>query len=497
MSNILQLFETTVDCYPQKTAVACEDQRYSFLELKEKARQLASSISKKGVVRQPVATIVNRDADTLVLFLSVIYSGNYYIPVDPEMPYAKIHSILNDSGASLILGNEKNRSMIEALECQADFFTLKDADEISKADYQDVPDDTPLYMVYTSGSTGKPKGVLKSHGAVISFIKAFAETFNLSSSEIIGNQNPFFFDASAKDLYLMMYTGATLEIIPSEKFIFPVTLVEYMNERKISYVCWVPTALSLVTQLNTFQKTIPQYLKKVFFVGEVFPLKQLRKWLATLPEITYVNLYGSSELAGICCYYQIQELPESLERLPMGKPLSNCTVFLSGEDDIITEPEQTGEVYVASSSLALEYFHDPEKTARSFTEALLPDGKTKRIFKTGDLAQYDKNGNLVFVSRKDFQIKHMGRRIELGEIETAADTIQDIQHSCCLYNDRKKRIELFCELIPDSAITGKEIQHILKDRLSDYMVPTRIHILAQMPLNANGKINRTLLKEKM
>lgn len=496
MSNILQLFEATARRYPQKTAIADEVRQYSFLELKEKARQMASSISKKCHFKQPIAVIVNRDADTLILFLSVIYSGNYYIPIDPEMPHSKISAILEDSQASLILGSKNNHSLIDALNYQAPFLTLNDAD-IKKTDYQDVPDSTPLYMVYTSGSTGKPKGVLKSHGAVISFIKSFAETFDLKSSEIIGNQNPFFFDASAKDLYLMMYTGATLEVIPSEKFIFPVTLVEYMNERRISYVCWVPTALSLVTQMNTFRKVVPDYLKKVFFVGEVFPLKQLKKWLTALPEIKYVNLYGSSEIAGICCYYEIRELPESLERLPIGKALSNCTVFLLNENRLITEPGQVGEVCVAGKALALEYFHDPEKTAKVFTEAALPNGQTARIFKTGDLAEYDRNGDLIFVSRKDFQIKHMGRRIELGEIETAADSVQDIQRCCCLYNDKKKRIELFCELIPGSAMSGKEIQSILKGKLSDYMVPSRINILEQMPFNANGKINRTLLKEKL
>ena len=113
-------------------------------------------------------------------------------------------------------------------------------------------------MVYTSGSTGRPKGVLKSQGAVISFIDAFAKTFDLGPEEIWGNQNPFFFDASAKDLYLMALVGATMEIIPSEKFIFPVRLMEYLNARGVSYICWTPTALSIVTQLNTFRKILPQ-----------------------------------------------------------------------------------------------------------------------------------------------------------------------------------------------------------------------------------------------
>ena len=351
-------------------------------------------------------------------------------------------------------------------------------------------------MVYTSGSTGKPKGVLKSHGAVISFIDAFAETFDLGPEEILGNQNPFFFDASAKDLYLMALVGATLEVIPSEKFIFPVRLLEYMNDRKITYICWTPTALAIVTQLNTFKKVLPETLRKVLFVGEVFPIKQLHKWLTALPELRYVNLYGSSEIAGICCWYEIS--PGTLpEQLPMGVPLSNCRVWLHGEEGFVTEPEVLGEVWIESPALALCYYGDPEKTARTFRVETLPDGRAARVLKSGDLARYDRDGNLVFSSRSDFQIKHMGRRIELGEIEAAADALTEVQRCCCLYNTAKNRIELFCELAPGAEADGKQIIHLLRDRLSEYMLPSLVHILPEMPFNANGKIDRVKLKESL
>ena len=196
----------------------------------------------------------------------------------------------------------------------------------------------------------------------------------------------------------MMYTGAALEVLPSEMFIFPVTLIEYMNERKVSYVCWVPTALAIVTQMNTFKKVLPETLKKVFFVGEVFPTKQLHKWLTTLPDIQYVNLYGSSELAGICCYYEIPDADHQPDILPIGKPLPNCKVlllrdgvFINPKESIPSEGEDAGigEICVIGDSLALEYFHDPEKTAKTFTALTLPDGTKVRALMTGDLARYD------------------------------------------------------------------------------------------------------------
>jgi acyl-CoA synthetase (AMP-forming)/AMP-acid ligase II len=227
-----------------------------------------------------------------------------------------------------------------------------------------------------------------------------------------------------------------------------------------------------------------------------------------LPELHYVNLYGSSELAGVCCAYEIPrgELPQTL---PMGRPLPNCRVFLRGEAGFVTEPGVLGEVWIVSPALALEYWGDPEKTDAVFTVEELPDGSRARVLRSGDLAEYDGAGNLVFVSRKDFQIKHMGRRIELGEIETVADSLPEIARCCCLYNDAKKRIELFCELnaarentetspacpFPPVPLDGKAIQSRLRPLLSDYMLPAKVHILDKLPLNPNGKLHRQALKE--
>lgn len=500
MSNMLKRFEETAARYPDKKAVAYKDTYYTFREMKLSAEKLGRTIAAVHTAENPVIVLTNRGADTAVLFLAVLYSGSYYVPIDPEMPVAKIRMILSDSQADVLLAGEENKELLDELDFKGTTLYMEEIHEGSEgeewSERPEISEDMPMYMIYTSGSTGKPKGVLKSHGAVYSFIQAYAGTFGLGSDEIIGNQTPFFFDASAKDLYLSLFTGATLEILPSELFIFPVTLIEYMNARHVSYICWVPTALALVTQMNTFKKVLPQTLKKVFFVGEVFPVKQLQKWMQTLPELQYVNLYGSTEIAGICCYYELRT-GEIYDTLPVGRPLKNCRVFLLGEHGIVQEQGQVGELCVSSRALAMEYYHDPEKTAAVFEEMRLPDGSMERVLKTGDLAHYDEDGNLVFVSRKDFQIKHMGRRIELGEIEAAADRLSETQRVCCLYDAKKKKIVLFCELVQGSTAGGKDILHLLRDRLSAYMLPGKVIVLDKLPLSANGKIDRVKLKERM
>lgn len=493
--NILTAFDKLAACDPNKTAVADETQSYSFGELRQRAACLGTAIRKLQPQGGPVGVLVRRGAETVGFFFAAIYGGCFYVPLDPDLPSHKLKMIFSDAGIRLVLGQEGDQAVLDAAGFAGTLLTLRET-AAEPAALPEAADNAPLYMVYTSGSTGKPKGVLKSHGAMASFIEAYTARFGLTGEEIIGNQNPFFFDAAAKDLYYMACAGATLEVIPAEKFIFPVRLIEYLNQRRVTYICWVPTALAIVTQLNTFRQLLPETLRHVFFVGEPFPIKQLHKWLSTLPDLHYVNLYGSSELAGVCCVYEIPRgtLPQIL---PMGKPLDNCRIFLHTEEGFTQEADTLGEVWIASPALALEYFKDPEKTAAVFTVEELPDGTRERVLRSGDLAQYDGEGNLIFVSRKDFQIKHMGRRIELGEIESVADSLPEIARCCCLYNDTRKRIELFCQLNEGFELDGKAVQSLLRPLLSDYMLPAKVHVLESLPVNPNGKLHRQAMRDMM
>lgn len=496
MNPVLCCLERTVEKYPDKVAIADQEKEYTFRDMQVLAQRMGTVVREKENGGHAVGVFVERNAETAVLFLGVVYSGNYYVPLDPELPDAKLKAIFADASLYTILGGEDHQQLLDRIGFHGNFLTLEDISDIP-AEMPEAGVDTPLYMVYTSGSTGKPKGVLKSHGAMESYLHAYLTAFDFSENDVIGNQTPFFFDASAKDFYLMLWTGARLEIIPSECFSFPVRLIQYLNAKKVTFISWVPSALCIVTQLNTFLEVLPTTLRCVFFVGEVFPRKQLDKWRKALPDIDYVNLYGSSELAGICCYYRVQDdLPEGAP-LPLGKPLQNCKIYLMDDGKCITQPGHVGEIYVASPALALCYYHDPEKTANSFFTMTLPDGTVQRVFKTGDMASYDANGNLVFAARKDYQIKHMGRRIELGEIEAVADELAEIRRCCCLYHTERKRITMFCELSPECNWNGRQVRSALKGHLTDYMLPAKVIVMDVLPVNANGKIDRQALQLKL
>lgn len=490
--NVLDFLVQAACLTPNKTAVAYRDSSYTYQELDTLAKRIGYAIREVGLKDQPVGVFAERSIETIALFFGVLYSGNYYVPIDPDMPTEKIAMIFEDACFQAVLGSDADRELARGIGYSGRYYTMNDIGEHMAA-MPDAGDQDPIYMVYTSGSTGKPKGVLKSHKAVITYIEAFSRTFEFSADEVIGNQTPFYFDASAKDIYLMLKLGCRMEILPPTLFSLPPELIDYLNEKKVTFASWVPTVISLVAQLNPFSMVKPTTLKKVFFVGEVMPMKHLNKWRKDLPDIQYVNLYGSSEIAGICCYYEVRDQFEDSAVLPMGKPLNNCKIYLMDQDTVITEPNRIGELYLVSDSLALEYYHDPEKTRNSFLERDFGEGMV-RCFRTGDLAQYDACGNLVFASRTDSQIKHMGHRIELGEIEAVANALPELNRCCCLYNAPKRKIILFCELAQDVNLKGQEVRSILRSKLSDYMLPGKVVIMPALPLNQNGKIDRQKLK---
>lgn len=488
MKSIWEVFLSAVEKYPNKIAIADDTSKYTYKELFDKVKSI-NGLLVKYKNRNPIVIFAGRSTETVAQILGVIGSGNFYIPLDPTLPKEKIKAIFEDAKPVAVLGSKEDINILKDSNLDVDFYSTQEINN-NDSEFSPLNGDEPLYMIYTSGSTGQPKGVLKSHNGMISFLDAFSKLFPFEDDTIIGNQAPLFFDAAAKDLYLSIYNGATLEIIPSQKFILPVGLINYINERKINWICWVPSIFCLISKLNIFIEEKPLYLRKIFFVGEVFPIKHLSKWIENLPTAKFVNLYGSTEISGVCCYYEIKDNIENINVLPMGKALPNCEITLRDNDKVITEPDIVGEIYISSPALALEYYHDKEKTSSVFIEE-----NGKRVFQSGDLARYDKNYNICFVSRKDFQIKHMGRRIELGEIEAVCDKLPEINRCCCLYDERREMITLFCELNAD--LTSQEIRELLKDKLADYMIPSKVKIYEKLPLNANGKINRQELKESL
>ncbi len=487
MGSIIDYLDHTACQFPEAIAVADGTDELTFCTLRRRAYGLGQLLLERGITGQDVGVYAQRRVDVIAAMLGCAASGNAYVPLDPNAPADKLRKILTHGDVKLILGFAEGEYDGADLGCA--YLRADGGEERETRPDVTVTERDILYIIYTSGSTGEPKGICKSHGAVMNFVEAYEKALTFTHEEILGNQTPFCFDASAKDIYLMLKTGARMEIIPSEKFIFPVTLIEYLNEKQITFISWVPSALAIVARLKTFRDILPTTLRRVCFVGEVFPAKDLDGWRTALPELEYINLYGQSELAGICCLYPIPKDIPTPAALPIGKPLENSRIWLY-EDGKISAGK--GEILIESGALADGYLKNPEKTAETFLDLEI-DGENRRVLRSGDWARYDGDGNLVFLSRADGQIKYKGYRIELGEIEAAVNALPFIGRACCLYNHERERITVFCTTDRDG-LKLRDLNEALEGMLTDYMLPRKLVVLPEMPLNANGKIDRPYLK---
>ena len=283
-------------------------------------------------------------------------------------------------------------------------------------------------------------------------------------------------------------------MIPKTYFTFPIKLVEFLNERKINTIYWVPSALAIVSNWNVFDFARPEHLQKILFAGEVMPVKHLNYWRRYLPDCLYANLFGPTETTDICSFYVVDRDFADSDSLPIGRACDNCDTFLLTEEGTrASRTGEEGEIVVRGSFLADGYYNEPEKTAAVFTQNPLNTAFPERIYRTGDLARLNEKGEFIYISRKDFQIKRMGYRIELGEIEAAAGSVEKVKSAAALYDADAGRILVIYE---GSIKDTDEILQQTADKVPPYMRPDEVIRIKQMPYNANGKIDRQrLLKE--
>jgi acyl-coenzyme A synthetase/AMP-(fatty) acid ligase len=233
------------------------------------------------------------------------------------------------------------------------------------------------------------------------------------------------------------------------------------------------------------------HLKKVLFAGEVFPTKHLNYWRRHLPEAMFVNLYGPIEISVDCTYYIVDRDFADDEKLPIGFPCRNTDILILNEQNQPAKADEPGELCVRGSSLALGYWNNPERTAKAFVQNPLNPHCPELIYRTGDLVFRNRRGEIMFIGRKDFQIKHLGYRIELGEIEHAILQVDGIRNCCVVYNQSKKEITLFYE--SDKELSPAFIRERVSASLPKYMLPTVFKWMELMPRNPNGKIDRQQL----
>lgn len=501
MTNVLEYMEQTVPSVPDKIAFASDTSALTFREVYTKSRAIGSCLHEKGYYKEPVAIYMRKSPETVVSFFGTVYGGCYYVPLDEEMPRFRVELILKTLEARVMIADETTYEEAVRLKEDGVFtgeillyreITLHPEDGAALTEIRVRALDTdPIYIVFTSGSTGVPKGVVACHRSVLDYVERLSATLGFNRETVFGNQAPLYFDACLKELYPTLKFGATTYLIPKSLFMFPVKLVEYLNEHKINTVCWVVSAFTLISSFGTFKTVKPEYLHTIAFGSEVFPIKQFNLWREALPNASFTNLYGPTETTGMCCFFHVDREFAPDEPIPIGRPFQNREILLLKADNTLAADGEEGEICVRGTALTLGYYKNPEKTAEAFVQNPLNKLYPELIYRTGDIGKRNERGELIFVSRKDFQIKHMGHRIELGEIETAAGMMDGIRAACAVYDTEKKRIVLYYT----GEVEQATLSAYLKERLPRYMMPGRMTQLENLPYTPNGKIDRNKLKD--
>ncbi len=496
---ITDYLDITAENYPEKLSFVDSNRGLTFSDLRQESLKIATVLINKDYFKKPIAVFLDQSVECISSFMGIAYAGDFYTLIDTKMPAARIEKIMTTLNPAAIITDEKHKesASVFAGETEVLVYTeLMQNDVNEEKVYQTVEkivDTDVIYVLFTSGSTGIPKGVTIGHRSLIDFTEWTTSAFDINSNDVFGNQVPFFFDHSLTDIYGTLKSGATLYIIPKKCFIFPIKLLEFIKEKQINTVVFVPSVLCNVANLDLLTKCDVTCLRKIIFGGEAMPNKQLNYWRKNIPNALYGNIYGPTEGTGVCAFYIADREFADNESFPIGWPCRNADVFVLNDKNELVQGSEQGELCLRGTSLAYGYYNNQERTDAAFVQNPLNMAYPEKIYRTGDVVHYNERGELIYDGRKDFQIKHNGHRIELGEIDTEVSSLDGVDMCCTLYDRANDKIVLYYTGTADSV----EIRKSLAALIPDYMIPNKIESLKEMPLNLNGKIDRALLNKQV
>jgi amino acid adenylation domain-containing protein len=471
----------------------------TYNELNKKSNQVAHWLRRKGVQsnRNPiVGLMMERTMEMIVGILAVLKAGGAYLPIDVEYPGDRITYMMEDCDSYLLLTQKK---YIDHVKCPVEVIDLEN-ETVYEGDVKNLEpaagSDNLVYVIYTSGTTGKPKGTLTTHANVIRVVRN-TNYIDLTENDRILQLSNYAFDGSVFDIYGALLNGSVLVMMKQEDILSPGVLSNIIKREKIS-VFFVTTALfnTLVDlDIESFDE-----VRRVLFGGEKVSVEHSGKAFHHLGKNRVIHVYGPTETTVYATYYTINKVGKDWDTIPIGKPLANTTLYIL---DKYLNPQPIGipgEIYIGGDGLARGYLNRPGLTSEKFISN--PFAAGKRLYKSGDVAKWNSDGDIEFFGRIDRQVKIRGFRIEMGEIESQLSGCDSIKEAVVVNREDERGDKYLCAYIVGAGLetgmskenlTNIELKEYLAKKMPDYMIPSHFVWLERIPLTANGKVDRKSL----
>ena len=466
--TLINLFHEQADKTPDAVAVIDIDSQYTYQELDRESDALACLLIDAGVnPGDHVCVELPRRKEFLLAVFGIMKAGAAYVPIDMEYPEDRKQFIIEDSEAKLVIDSQ----------------WLKDNRRIEKQRYPNDKNNCQLstaYIIYTSGSTGQPKGVMVPHQALSHFVQFIADEWRLTAQSRISCHAPFAFDASVEDLYPVLTVGGTVCIVPEEATKDLTMLHRFIIDNHITGGCYTTQLGQMLLQEH------PDLPLDYLVVGGE------RMTISPECHCRLINTYGPTEFAVDATWYEL-EPGRQYENIPIGRPLHNQTAYIIDEDKRLLPRDMAGELCLAGIQMATGYWKREELTKERFTDITV-DGKSVKVYRTGDLCRWNEEGQLEYIGRIDQQVKLRGFRIELGEIESQAVKYEGVSQAVATVHDGQL-LCLYYVKNEELIINNEELREFLAKALPDYMVPAVFIQLEELPLTPNGKVDRKRLPE--
>ncbi|MEM7373372.1 MAG: amino acid adenylation domain-containing protein [Bacteroidota bacterium] len=519
MSTQLYLLHQSLDVsaakFPDKLAFKSGKHAVSYSEMHKKSGQLARLLIELGVKKgDRVGIYTNRSLESVIGVYGILRAGAIFVPLDPTAPDKRTLFLIQDCGIQYLISQSAQRKKLARLLQHTPplryILGLMADWEVPCIDWQDIwamPElSHPIrmvekdlaYIMYTSGSTGQPKGIMHSHFSGLRYARMSADLYEVHEEDLIGTHAPLHFDISTFGYFTAPLVGATSVIIPDAYIILPASLSQLIEKEALSIWYSVPLALIRLLTRGVLDQRDLSSLRWVLFGGEPFPVKHLKALMELWPHARFSNVYGPAEI-NQCTYYHLPAPPSEEESIPLGTLCANTEMRILDEHDQPVRPDETGELLVRTSTMMTAYWNQPHLTQQGFYIEEPHPGYQETFYRTGDLVRINEKGDLMFLGRKDRQVKLKSYRVELDEIEAVLVAHEAVEEAAIVAIRKEDSLHIEGAVIMkvgDKVNEASLLNH-MSQYVPSYAVPEQIHILQTLPYTTSGKINYPVLAEQV